>query len=144
MLFVALAAFGAQLPQGTIVVAKTQGNGIVIWDITPSVAGIVSASTSPDATVKDLEVDAASILLDRLSQMSAASTVEVRVLYQMTGETSPIYRNNTFGGLEKVLTVTASVEEATRNKTAWAAQLAKNTLPAGMTVTVVGKLPPKQ
>jgi type IV pilus biogenesis protein CpaD/CtpE len=128
-------------PQGQVIVAKTQNNGIVLWDITPAVATIVAAPDSKDAKIHSLELKAGRILLDHLAEMSAASTVEVRVFYQETGAVSDVYRVNTFGGIAKVFTVIANVTAASRNKAAWETQIAGGVLPAGMAVRNEGELP---
>lgn len=139
----ALAFIAAVDPtSGTVVVAKTQGNAIVLWDVTHDVSAIVAEPGTTDAKMHEVEVAAAKILLARLGEVPAATSVEVRVVYQETGEASQFYRANTFGGVEKLLVVSASREAAAHNKDAWTAQLAKNELPAGVTASVTGALPP--
>lgn len=138
------AAAGAVLPQGDVVVAKTQGGGVILWDVTPSVAAIVAAAGGNEKKVRDLEIDAATILLDRLSEMRATSTVEVRVFYQKTGDVSPIYRANTFGGVEKLFTVRCTTKEASADEAEWRRQLASGTLPSAVSAIVTGDLPPQQ
>lgn len=140
----AAAAADAVIPQGDVVVAKTQGAGVILWDVTPSVAAIVAAAGGNDEKMRDLEIDAAKILLDRLNEMQATSTVEVRVFYQKIGDVSPIYRANTFGGVEKLFTVRATTKAASADEAAWRRQLASGTLPNAVSAIVTGDLPPQQ
>lgn len=130
--------------QGTVVVAKTQGKAMILWDLTPAVAPIVAQPGTADSKLVQIEVAAAKVLLGHLNEMSAATSVTVRAIYQKTGDVSPLYRTATFLGVEKVLEVTAPRASAASNKTAWQAQLDKGQLPTGITVTVTGALPPPQ
>lgn len=114
-----------------------------MWDVTPSVASIVAAEGSNEKKMRDLEIDAATILLDRLNEMQATSTVEVRVFYQKTGDVSPIYRANTFGGVEKLFTVRAATKSASADEAGWRRQLASGTLPSAFSTIVAGDLPPQ-
>jgi len=45
-------------------------------------------------------------------------------------------------GVEKVFEITAARQAADLNKSSWEAQLAKGSLPSGMSVRVTGALPP--
>src|SRR5579862_6217127 len=94
--------------QGTIVVAKTEGDAVILWDITPSVRAFAAKPGSTNEKMRELEADAAKILLSRLGDVTSASTVSVRVLYQKIGAVNPVYNVNTFGGVEKVVVVSAS------------------------------------
>lgn len=75
--------------------------------------------------------------------MSAASTVEVRALYQRNGDVSPIYKTATFAGVERLLTMTATYTAAVKNKAAWEKQLAAGAMPSGINASVTGDLPPR-
>jgi hypothetical protein len=130
--------------QGTVVVAKAQGDAIILWDVTPAVAPLVAQPETADAKVNALATAAGKILVDRAKELSRAVSVTIRVLYQKTGDVSPLYRTATFLGVEKVLEVTASRQAAAHNADAWAAELAKGVVPSGMTVKVTGALPPPQ
>ncbi|HEY1975704.1 MAG TPA: hypothetical protein VGG89_04120 [Candidatus Baltobacteraceae bacterium] len=129
--------------KGEVIVAKTQGNAIVLWDITQSVAALVATPSSHDEKIRDVELQASEILLAHLAEMSAASTVEVRALYQRNGDVSPIYKTATFAGVERLLTITATYAAAVKNKAAWEKQLAAGAMPSGITVEVTGDLPPR-
>lgn len=123
--------------------ARTLGNAMILWDLTPAIASIVAQPNGDATKLATIEVAAAKVLLDRLRDVPAASRVTVRVIYQKTGEVSPVYRTATFLGVEKVLDVTAVRASAAGDKIAWEAQLAKGQLPTGITVDVTGALPPK-
>lgn len=136
-----LGAAALAADQGQVIVAKTQGNGIILWDVTPEIATITSAPDAPAKKTHDLEISAARVLLAHLAEMKAATTVEVRVFYRKTGDLNQEYQVNTFAGVEKIFTIVSQLDAANRNKTLWEKQLATGVLPAGITVKDEGTLP---
>lgn len=137
-----LTAWSDSAITGTVVVAKTEGDAIVLWDVTKSVKAFAEGPGSTDDKMHRLEIEAAKILLARLGEMPAASTVSVRVLYQEIGAVNPAYAANTLQGVEKVVVVTAPRAAAAHNSAAWQAALDKGELPSGINASVTGQLPP--
>ena len=138
------AASETALPQGAVTLAKTTPDALLIWDATPAVAALRKARTDPRVGLAQLEAGAMSIALARAASLTHSTNVSVRVLYEMTGDVSPVYHSATFEGVERLLTVTATRSDILANGAAYAEQLERGTIPAAVKVSISGALPPQQ
>jgi len=132
----------AENPQGAIVLAKASGKAVILWQATPEVAQLVAQKTASGTAMLKLELDAIRVIQTQLHNLARPSSVTVNVLYARTGDVSPVYKVATFGGFEKLLTVTVSAG-ALKSTKGWNDRLQRGHLPAGTTVHVTGKLPPQ-
>jgi hypothetical protein len=136
------AAIAADLPAGTVVLAKSSPDALLLWDSSPVLAKLVGDKVGEAKALSALESDAVTIASQRAAKLTTAKTVTVQVIYSMTGAVSPVYNTATFAGVEKVLTVSGAPADLVKNGTAYAASLAQGTVPAAVKVSVTGKLPP--
>ncbi len=129
---------------GHVVLARTEGEALAIWDATPEVAMIVSTKIQdPDAKDK-LEHDALRVLAQVESKVSpSAKTITVRVLYSKTGDVSPVYGTATFAGVERYANLKVKTSDLAGDKDKWKELGDKGAPPAWVQFDVVGALPPR-
>ena len=133
-------ASAGEPPKGSIMLAKTRPNVILIWDATPAVIDLVNAKKPADEALHALEADALGIMAAR-SQGQSAQIVSDSVVYQRIEAVNPKYASATLQGLEKLFTLEAPRADVAKHGRAWKEQLSDGTIPSGVTVTVTGKLP---
>ena len=127
---------------GTIIVARTGSDALLLWDATPLVADIVSEKRSRVSALRDLEAQAMQILSARAATMADAKRLTIRVLYQKTGAVSPVYGTPTLEGVERVFELTAEKDRARKNGTAYSRALSQGRVPPGLHLLQTGDLPP--
>jgi len=129
---------------GHAVLAKPDGDALVIWDASPVVASIVKSKTA-DADANDLlERDAARVLVTMAPNVDkSAKTITVRVIYSKTGAVSPIYGTPTFMGIERYATLTVPAADAESDRDKWKELSVKTPVPAWFSFKIIGLLPPR-
>ncbi len=132
----------ADMPAGTVVLAKSSPDALLLWDSSPVLAKLVGEKVGESKALSALESDAMTIATLRAAKLTSAKTLTVQVIYSMTGAVSPVYNTATFAGVEKVLTVSGSPADLAKNGAAYAAQLLQGTVPSSVKVAISGKLPP--
>lgn len=137
-----LTAVAADLPAGTVVLAKSSPDALLLWDSSPVLAKLVGDKVGESKALLALESDAMTIATQRAGKLTTSKTLTVQVIYSMTGAVSPVYNTATFAGIEKVLTVSGSPADLAKNGATYATQLLQGTVPASVKVAVSGKLPP--
>jgi hypothetical protein len=127
---------------GSQVLAKSTGDAVVIWDASPLIAKMVAENASYEKATATVEAMAGKLLVARAKTLTdAAKTLTVKVIYARTGAVSPVYKNATFTGIERLLSVSANREDAVSKSAAWLKVLDGDKLPEGITAHVTGKLP---
>ncbi|HET9393759.1 MAG TPA: hypothetical protein VFO29_09625 [Candidatus Rubrimentiphilum sp.] len=140
---VALAADLTGLPLGNVIEARSNAaTTLFLWDATPYVTSLVHDRNVGNAGLHALEAAAVRSLASH-ARSSRAKAVTLRVLYQKTGAVSPVYGNPTFAGVEVVLSIHADRKTLQKNAVAWETALAQGTVPKGLLLQVLGKLPPQ-
>jgi hypothetical protein len=130
---------------GPVVLTRAHGDALAVWDATTDLATLVNAKSSAEETLRRLESDALTVLIQKAKVLAPdAKTLTVQTIYQRTGAVSPTYQVATFAGIERLFTIKAAVggTEAT-NGAGWVQQLKAGKVPDGVTVVVTGKLPPE-
>ncbi len=129
-------------PPGNVIVARTAGDALLIWDASVDIAGIVTNKT-PDADANALlERDAARVLAASLSKVDkAATSITVRVIYQKTGAVSPVYGTATFAGVERYATLKLSGKDANDDRDKWRELGDAAPAPGWFAFAVIGQLP---
>ena len=129
-------------PPGKLIVARTDGDAMLIYNASPEVASIVTAKAS-DADANDrLKRDALQALASKLALLQKAKSVTVRVIYDKVGAVSPTYGSLTFSGVERYANLTMSIADARTNRDRWKdAASSQQPLPAWIDFAVVGELP---
>jgi uncharacterized membrane protein len=129
---------------GRAVLAKPDGDALVIWDASPVVASIVKSKTN-DAGANDLlERDAVRVLATMAPDVDkSAKTITVRVIYSKTGAVSPVYGTPTFMGIERYATLTVPAADAQTDRDKWKELDPKSAVPAWFAFKVTGLLPPR-
>jgi hypothetical protein len=122
-------------PSGSVIVSQTSPDAVLLWD--------VSVPVSQGATLATIESDAVRIAATYAPNLTAAKNVTVRVIYAKTGYVSPAFSTVTYGGTERLLTVTLSVGDAIKNGAQYAEQLAHGIVPNAVAIVVQGRLPPQ-
>ena len=130
------------MPQGTITLTKARGDALVVWDATDELASLISTKPTRKATLERLASDAALIYGDRAPALKNARSLTVLVLYTKTGAISPTYHTATFEGVERLLSVKAQTADY-KHATQWSQSLAAGKTPAGLSLTIIGQLPPE-
>jgi hypothetical protein len=129
---------------GAVIVTRTSPTeASLLWDATLYVTQLVNEKTTDDRGMHAIEATALRALAEKGKTLKAR-TLTLKVTYAKTGAVSPVYGSATFAGFEPVLTLSARRAEAVQHADAWSAELAKGTVPKGVTVDVTGKLPPSQ
>ncbi len=135
------AAAADALPKGTVIVAKTAPEALLVWDASPAVADLVQAKTAEPDGLHALESDALQILAARAASLRA-KRVQLRVVYTRSGAVSAVYNAATFAGVERVMVLSAARDDIASHAAAWQAAARTGAATPGLTVTVSGKLPP--
>jgi hypothetical protein len=129
--------------QGHVVEARaTAASTLFLWDATPYVIALVHDRVLGNAGLRAIQATGATALAQR-AKAARSRNVVLRILYQKTGAVNPAYGAPTFEGVEVVAVLSAPAKQAVRNGPAWAAQLAQGRTPKGLTVQILGRLPPQ-
>jgi hypothetical protein len=141
-LFAGASTATAEVP-GHVVLARTEGDALLIWDSTVEVAAIVSGKLSDADANARLERDALRVLAAEQPKITNAKSITVRVVYSKTGDVSAVYGSPTFAGVERYATVKIDGADASSDRDKWK-ELADNaTPPAWVKFDVIGELPPR-
>jgi len=134
----------AEAVPGNAVLARANGDALVVWDATTVIALIVKNRTN-DATANDvLEHDAARVLAAIAPSVNkSVKTIGVQIVYSKTGDVSPVYGSATFQGVEDYATLTVTMAELRAHARAWKDLDPKSSLPASLAFKVTGHLPPR-
>jgi len=129
-------------PPGKVIVARTDGNAMLIYNASGEVASIVTSKTS-DADANDrLERDALQALASKLPLLQSAKNVTVRVIYDKVGSVSPTYGSLTYAGVERYANLTMNIADAKTNRDRWKDAASSHApLPSWISFQVVGELP---
>jgi hypothetical protein len=138
-----LAASAEDVP-GHAVLAKPDGDALVIWDASTVVASIVKTKANDTAANDLLERDAVRVMATMAPDVDkGAKTITVRVIYSKTGAVSPVYGTPTFMGIERYATLTAPASDAQSDRDKWKELDAKTPVPSWLAFKVTGLLPPR-
>ena len=96
------------------------------------------------AIVARPEGDALNELVLEQPKLGKLTSVNVRVVYTKTGDVSPVYGTPTFAGVERYGTLAMTADDLKNDRDKWQeAAAGTGTLPAWVTFTVSGELPPR-
>lgn len=129
---------------GHVLIMRTGGNALIIWDATPEVAAIVSEKTALAAANLRLERKALRVLAQvapKLERTAASATV--RVTYEESGDVSPVYGTLIFAGVERYATLSISSRDIRSDRDRWKELGLASALPNWIDFKVVGRLPPR-
>jgi hypothetical protein len=132
----------APAPGGTVLLAKTGEQALVIWDATSTVTTIVSDKTPRDVALQTLESQAVTVAASKAPVLPSAKTITVRIIYEMSGDVSPVYKTATFTGFQHLVAVTVPKLDLAKNAASYSKALAAGTVPADVKVDKTGDLPP--
>ncbi len=135
-------AAGQSVP-GHVILAKISGDALLLWDATPEVAAVVDGKLPDDAANERLERDALRVLADEFPKVERSRSITLRVLYDKTGDVSPVYGTATFAGVETYATLTMRTADVARDRDRRRDLEAAAPPPAWVTFRIVGKLPPR-
>jgi len=143
-LFTGAAASRAAAYETThVVIANAGPSAVLIWNASPIVAQIVTDGASDQVANDRLERAALRAIASDVALLPHAKTISVRILYDKTGDVSPVYGGPTFAGVERYATLTCDAAHARANAAQWKGLRETDALPAWLTLTVVGTLPPR-
>lgn len=129
------------------VIVRAHGDALVLWDATSVVAQVVRDKAGDDDANARLQRGALKALVETVPHLQDAKRITVRVLYNRTGEVSPVYNAATFAGVERYATLEISGTDARSDKEKWKEAAMSSgpatTLPHSITFTIIGKLPPR-
>jgi len=127
---------------GTLILAKENGNALLIWDCTRELASLVARKTKPEDEIKTLKTDAVRALLQNSKRLAkTATTLTVRVVYNRVGEIDPRYGTPTFQGVERLMMLEAPVPLIPKAAASWIHAIETASPTKGLTVQVTGKVP---
>jgi hypothetical protein len=128
---------------GHVVLARAEGDALLIWDSTAEVATIVSDKLSDAEANARLERDALRVLAAAQPKMTGAKSITVRVVFSKTGDVSPVYGSPTFAGIERYATLKIDAADASSDRDKWKELAADAMPPAWVQFDVIGALPPR-
>jgi hypothetical protein len=142
----AVSTFGvarADAPPGTVVVARSAPDALLIWDASLAVGDLIVARRTGDDGLRALESDGVSILAARAQRLHAKS-IELRIQYAATGVVGAAYQASTFANATQLLVRTAPRALIGTRAREWQAAIAAHHAPQGLGVRVVGAFPQAQ
>lgn len=130
----------AASPPGAVVIAKTSGNALLIWQATPFVAAVASKHETANQQLAEIESAGLQVLIERRALLKKATSASVKVMYIRTApQNDPQYAPTSFAGFTQLLLLTAT--KAALNQSAqWPKAVDPLHLPPGITVNVTGKI----
>jgi len=137
------AASADATPPGTIVVARSAPDALLIWDASTAVGTLVVARRMGDDGMRALEGDGVAILASRAPRLHAQN-VELHVQYSATGVTGAPYQASTFANATQLLVLTAPRALIATRARAWQAAIADHRAPVGLNIRIVGAFPQAQ
>jgi hypothetical protein len=134
----------ADMAPAHAVVARSDGDALLLWDASSEVSVIVSTKLSDaDANAK-LKHDAIRVLAASIPDVSRdAKSVTIRVLFNKTGAVSPVYGAATFAGVEHYAEIKLSGPDFFHDRDRWRESSERAPAPAWLTLHVIGQLPPR-
>jgi hypothetical protein len=141
--FLASASSAATEVPGRVVLARAEGDALLIWDSTAEVAAIVSGKLSDADANARLERDALHVLAAEQPKVTSAKSITVRVVFSKTGDVSPVYGSPTFAGVERYATLKIDASDAASDRDKWKELADTATPPAWVKFDVIGELPPR-
>lgn len=140
----AIAGYAQGVP-GHVIIARTSGDAIVIWDATAVVTSIVNEKLSNGDANDLIEHDALIVAVRAAPSLRPNTrTLTVRIGYNEIGAVNPAYGGATFAGIEHYATLNVSFRDL-RKLVASNHGTADNTKKQGNigTFTIQGELPPR-
>jgi hypothetical protein len=134
-------AQSVRAPVGNVIMARAGTSPLFVWNATPYVVQLGSDKLLGDPGLRALEATALSVLADK-SRSLTATNVGIRVVYEKTGDVSPLYRTATFEGLEEVFTITADRKMLLASQQSFLTAVQDGKPAQGLKVDVSGALPP--
>ena len=135
-----LGALLAAAPAGPVVVPRSSGHALLIWQATPFVAALASKHESKDQALAELESAALAVVAEHKALLRKASSVSLKVLYVRTApQNDPQYAPTSFAGFAQLLILTVS-KAALAGSAKWPKVTDPRHLPAGVRVTVTGSI----
>jgi hypothetical protein len=129
---------------GHVIVARAEGDALVIWDATAEVTEIVKDKLDDDAAKDRLKRDALEEVTLEESKLSNLTSISVRVIYTKTGDVSPVYGSPTFAGVERYAVLKMSAADVKSDRGQWKEAVAgAGTVPSWAAFTILGSLPPR-
>lgn len=139
-----VASLGEPPPTGHAVVARSNGDALLLWDASSEVSVIVSTKLSDDDANARLKRDAIRVLAASVPDVSKdATSVTIRVLYNKTGAVSPVYGAATFAGVEHYAEIKLSGADFFHDRDHWRESAERAPIPKWLTFHVLGQLPPR-
>ncbi len=129
--------------QGPVILARSGAHPIYIWDASTYVARLVTDKNVGVDGLRALEATSLLALSER-AKASHANELTIQTIYSRTGAVSPTYAAATFGGVERVCTLTASRAALVRSGDKLAHSLQSGMIPPEVRVGLTGKLPDVQ
>ena len=130
----------AASPPGAVVVAKTSGDALLIWQATPFVAAVAAKHETSNQQLAEIESAGLQVLIDRKAMLKKASSASVKVMYIRTAsQNDPQYAPTSFAGFTQLLILTATKSALSRSAK-WPKVVDPLHLPPGVTVNVTGKI----
>jgi len=126
-----------------VIVAKANGDAILIWDAGSAVANILRDKIPTDAAMRTIESQAANLLFLKGSQLPNASSISLRVVYPRKPELNPQYGVELSTTVERLMTLRTTSASLAQSGKKWAVTIGAGGSPPDLTVTITGKLPPQ-
>jgi hypothetical protein len=124
-----------------VILARTSGSALLLWNASPVVAEIARGHLTHTAADDRLERDALRAIASELTMLPAATTITLRILYDRIGDVSPIYGSATFAGVERYATVELDGRRARSDAGRWRELRTRDPIPLWIRYRVIGTLP---
>ncbi len=127
-------------PAGPVVVPRSSGRALLIWQATPFVAALAAKHESKDQALAELESAALTVVAGHKALLRKASSVSLKVLYVRTAaQNDPQYAPTSFAGFTQLLILTVT-KAALANSVKWPRVTDPRRLPAGVSAKVTGSI----
>lgn len=130
-------------PPGHIIVARATSDALLIWDASAAVTKIVTARTPDSDANASLEREALQLLAGKVAELKDTKTISLRVIYNKTGDVSPIYGSATFAGVERYAVLSMATADLVADRDKWRELNEKAAVPAWIGFKILGALPPR-
>jgi hypothetical protein len=126
---------------GGVVVARMSGDAVLIWDASSVVADLHNRKVPNDEALRQVEYQAAQLLIANAPSLKGARTVTLQVVYPRKPEFNPQYNADVLTSVERLMSLEAT-KDAVQGQHGWLEDIRAAKAPQGLTITITGQLPP--
>lgn len=128
---------------GHVITARATGDALLIWDASDSVTKIVTMKIPDSEANAKLERNALHLLASKAADLKGTTTISLRIVYNKTGDVSPVYGSATFAGVERYALLSIRSADLISDRDKWRELDEKAAIPPWIGFKILGTLPPR-